>query len=304
MQMMAILLLSLRAAWAGPVEDKLDEALAAIQEADFERATALLAEAEELAPQSPTVVVGPQLARIHYYRGIVEFYVGDRDRKALDEFRKALVLDLTYPWDTSLVVEEEPQALFEALRNEVASRPQVKLGAPDDVPGLRAYVDGRLVHPYDTVIEGRHLVQVLCPDNQLKGAWHTFGDPPDWFSFCPGVEPTASGDSEPTGAGGGKAANPLRLGLWGASAALLAAGTATNFLLVEPAWDDIQYANEHPGEFTAAEADDLVATFNRRRYTTLALLGGGVAALAGGFVAGMDLGVVPVGPGVVFVGRF
>ena len=79
------------------------------------------------------VVSARTLASISYYRGMMEYYAGDREKQTLDYWRDALVLDLGFEWDTSLVAEREPQYLFEAIRSEVESREVMASGIPDDV---------------------------------------------------------------------------------------------------------------------------------------------------------------------------
>ena len=88
-----------RPAAAGEVDDSVTEARAAIVARDFKAATKALDAATAAAPSSETVVPGSTLARIWYYRGVVEQLQGDKKGKAIDLWRAALVLDSTYPWD-------------------------------------------------------------------------------------------------------------------------------------------------------------------------------------------------------------
>ena len=67
-------------------------------------------------------------------------------------------------------------------------------------------------------------------------------------------------------------------------AALLAGGVGTNFLLVNPAYDDITAANANPGSVTEAEAQALESQFNTGRFLTIGLVALGAATASSGVV--------------------
>ncbi len=79
----------------------------------------------------------------------------------------------------------------------------------------------------------------------------------------------------------------------------LAAGTGMNFLLVNPAWQDVRDANADPSSVTIEQADYLEEHFNLYRYLTLGVLGVGVAAVGTSVL--LDSTVLGVGPGTLFL---
>ncbi|MEE2752230.1 MAG: hypothetical protein VX519_12430 [Myxococcota bacterium] len=273
-------------AWATTISDKTDMAREAILDGDFEKAHDLLDEAEELVPKSPEPVLRDTLSRIPYFRGILEYYVGDREVQALEYFKAALVHNEEFRWDVELVTEEEPQDLFELLRNEIGSRPRPSAGIPVAAITEKIYIDGMLMNSYDDVVEGRHLVQVLCADGNLKSRWVEFGDAPDYGCVCSLSEcfrPSLQGDETETRASSGSFDRVL-LSAGGIS---ILGGAIVNFALLNPAWQEVQNASLQPHTTTRAQADRLEEQFSRRRALTLSLLGGGI--LMGGTGTAMRL---------------
>ncbi len=283
-------------AWAGPVE-KTDEALAAIQNGDAVTARTLLQAAGEAALASEVVVEAGVLARIEYLAGILEYYDGDRDEASLAAWRRALTHDPAFEWDVTLVVDSDPQNAFEALRAEVSSKSQNPSGVPEDTQGAVVYVDGAITRDYDLVRPGRHLVQVLCPGDTLEASWHDFGDPPDYLASC-GLEP-----AEPEKESGD--VNVARLALLGAGGALLAGGTAANFLWVNPKWETVEALQDREAlSVTPSEAEAAASAFNAARWSTVGLLGGGVALVGVSFLVDAPVTLAPTGRGLVILGDF
>lgn len=86
------------------------------------------------------------------------------------------------------------------------------------------------------------------------------------------------------------------MGLVFGGAGLLAVGTATNFLLVNPAWAAVEAARQDPSGVTRDEADDLTGRFNTWRAVTLGVLGAGVVSVSGGLLLETaHFGVTPGG---------
>ena len=129
---------------------------------------------------------GRTLARISYYRGVVEQLQGDKKGKAIDYWRAALVLDDQTPWEPEVLKADDPETLFEALRSEVRSRDKVDLGVPEAVGAAKLYVDGGKVASGDRALTGQHLAQITCPDGKTYGVWTDFAKPLKWFALCPG----------------------------------------------------------------------------------------------------------------------
>jgi hypothetical protein len=269
-------------AWASPILEQVDGAREAILDGEFETAHDLLDDAEKEAPKSSEPVLPSLLSRIQYYRGILEYFVGDREVQALEYFKAALVHDTEFQWDEELVAEDELQDLFELLRREVNSRHRPGAGVPVAAITEKIYIDGRLMTSYDDVVEGRHLVQVMCADGDLESKWVLFGNAPDYGCFCSISEcfrPSFAGGEGGRGLGG----LPLDQVLLGGGGALLLAGSVVNFALLNPKFSEIQQARANPSTVNRAEADALTASFQQTRALTLGLVAGGtVLGAAGG----------------------
>lgn len=302
-------------AWAGQVEDDVQQALKLINDGDFEGARARLELAEAHAVESSSVVLGRSLASVHFYRGVLEYYDGDRNKRTLDHWRLTLVADITFTFDTSLVADQEPRDLFEALRTEVRSRPHYEPGLREDREEVRVFVDGRMLRSHELIVGGRHLVQVSCPDLPLKSYWHSFGEPPDYYAACevepeplatvdPGDPPPEDPTPTPTPTGPRDGPPIAKLALLGGGGALVAGGLTANFVWVNPAWNRVDAARQDPASVTRSAADDLTRQFNTARFTTLGLLGAGAACVGVGLLVDDDLAFVPTPGGGVFVGRF
>ena len=295
MQMIALIGWLSGTAWAGPVEDNVEAALAAIQDGDIETAHSNIDTAREAASTASSVIDGSTLAKMEYYGGILEYYDGDRDNGSLERWRAALVFDPNFPWDTSLVVEEEPQSIFETLRMEINAKPTVDVGVPADAQGMVVYVDGLVYQPGGSVLSGQHLLQVICPDQSVNTSWSDFSTTPDYEATCPDAFIVA--EPEPEGP------STLRLALWGGGGALLLGGTATNFLWVNPTWEEIDTARQAAVSINRSDADALTSEFRTAKFLTMGLLGAGAASVTVGFFVD-DLTISPTGNGVLLSGRF
>lgn len=278
----------LAALMAGEVEDRVDAGLAAIQAGDFDAAGDELDAAEEALSSSEEIVLGHTMASIHYYRGVIAYHEGNEE-DTLGHWRKALVVDSTYGFDRTLIAEGDPADLFEALRSEVGQRPQLASGVTEDGP--RVYIDGRLVYDYDHIVQGQHLVQVLCGD-ALVSVLIEVPPTPVYASVCPDyVPPVAVVEAapvalpeplvEPELGGPRSLRGPALLGGGGA---LILAGAAINLAVVGPTWRDIQQARAFPFLHDRASADALTTRFNRGRYATMGLYGLGAVSLSAGAV--------------------
>lgn len=320
-------LLTASQAWAGKVEDDVQAALAAINDGDFEQARVRLDQAEENALTSSSVVLSQSLASIWFYRGVLEYYDGDRDQKTLELWRLALLADLEYAFDTTLVADQEPQDLFEALRLEVGARTHVEPGVREDRPNVKVFVDGRLLNQFELVVEGRHLVQVHCPDAKLYNEWYTFGQAPNYYALCEGgtLGGGAVADAGGKGGKGGKKTdedkapkepkepkeprpdrdiNMTRVAVMGAGGALFLGGAVLNFAAVNPTYAEIEAVRAAPATMNRAEADALSAQFNLLRFSTIGLLGVGAAGLGVGYFVTDDTAVLVSPAGVGLTGRF
>lgn len=274
----------LAALMAGEVEDRVDAGLTAIKAGDFDAARDELDAAEEALPSSEEIVLGHTMASIHYYRGVIAYHDGNED-DTLGHWRKALVVDSSYGFDRTLIADGDPADLFEALRSEVGQRPQVASGVTEEGP--RVYIDGRLVYDYDHIVQGQHLVQVLCGD-ALVSVLVEVPPTPVYASVCPGyVAPASVVEAAPVSLPEPELGAPRSLrgpALMGGGGVLILAGAAVNFAVVGPTWREIQQARAFPFLHDRASADVLTTRFNRGRYATMGLYGLGALSLSAGAV--------------------
>jgi hypothetical protein len=176
-----------------------DNARTAILASDWKKATALLTQAEELAPKNPSLILEKDLGRLYFYRGLVEYRAGDKDSAALEWWRKAIVLSPKFEPEADVLPEQEGQDVFYALTGEVNGRQGVTLDLPDDPGDAVIFVDGRKMESTDGVVIGTHFVQLRCGEGNVVGSWYTFGTPPpDYLVLCSGGSyPTPKG-AKPT----------------------------------------------------------------------------------------------------------
>jgi hypothetical protein len=278
-----------------------------IEDAEFEDAREQLTTLQGRIEFSEDVVVPDTLARIEYYLGILEFFDGDAEGATLDFWRQALSHDAGFAWEGDLVGDPGARDLFEALRSEVKARPQSASGVPEEeIDGFLVYVDGAIAHSYDMVLQGRHLVQVRCPDETLHANWTEYGGDnvaPDYVAMCPGLSlallpPPPPPPSSRDGLSG------LQIGLFAGGGALLVGGTAMNFLVVNPAWDDVQVVIDDPEGFDRDAASARSDKFNVSRWITLGLLGAGAATAGTGLFVADGWMLVPAGPGLGVIHQF
>jgi hypothetical protein len=321
-----ILWLSALVARAQSVSDDVAAAREAIGREDYASALHALDAAEGRAPNENAPIGAPVLAGIPYLRGIVLVRQGDPRGEAIDRWRETLVIQNDLPWDTSLVPNGDERALFEALREEVEGHGAVDVGAPTATGLARLYVDGHRVHAGDQALAGRHLAQITCPDGTTRGRWTDFDKPLKWFKLCPGGVDTsvvvaaeaADGDdlgilpdwSDETAPAAAPApaptesvarierGGPSQTTLLASGGALIAVGFALDLFWVLPAYANIEDARSNPDSVTRAEADDLTASYQAARWTTISVMGAGVA------VAGSSLFVHPAGAGLAIDGVF
>jgi hypothetical protein len=319
-----ILWLSALVARAQSVGDDVAAARDAIVREDYASALDALDTAEDRAPESNAPIAAPVLAGIPYLRGIVLVRQGDPRGEAIDRWRETLAIQNDLPWDTTLVPNGDERALFEALRKEVEDRGAVDVGAPPATGLARLYVDGRRVHAGDTALAGRHLAQITCPDGTTRGRWTDFEKPLRWFKLCPGGvdttvvvaaeagdgddlgllpdwsdEPAAAPAPAPTeNVARVERGGPSQTTLLVSGGALMAVGFALDLFWVLPSYANIEDARSDPDSVSRAEADDLTASYQAARWTTISVMGAGVV------VAGSSLFVHASGAGLAIDGVF
>ena len=154
---------------------------------DYKTARTLLTAADAAAPTSSSPLGEADIARLPFYRGLVEWRAGDRDKAALDWWRKVLVLSPQFEPDPTLLPEADAQDVLYALRGEVRNYTQSASGIPEDNDEAVIFIDGKRLGAEDMLTAGRHLVQVRCGEAGFEGAWYEFGAAPtDYLALCNG----------------------------------------------------------------------------------------------------------------------
>ena len=181
----------------------LDGAKAKIEAKDYRGAERLLDDAKTAAPQSAQLIMSEDLSRMLFYRGVAEWYGGDRDRAALDAWRATAVLNPAYQPDAKVLPDTEAQDAFYAIVSEVKGYTEAQLNIPEDLGDSMLFIDGARKEVGDTVRTGEHFLQLRCGEGNVVGAWYTYGiAPPDYAVLCSGgvypgakVRPTRKGET-------------------------------------------------------------------------------------------------------------
>lgn len=325
---------------AAPLDDLLEASLKDLQAKNYSDTRRYLERATRIMPDADSVVPYTSQTRLWYYSGLVEWYGGDRNQDALENWRQVLMIDPEFQWDMAHFADDEPESVFESLRREVNSRAPISLGLPESTGSMKVFVGGKPVNSESQRVEGKYLLQVVCSDGEVFGRWWKYGKPPKYETLCPdgfgptpvpvaGAEPTGLGlddyDVGPTGLAPMVVAQPVTpeepaksvkekrergtargpasrpLFFWG-GLGMMAAGGGVYLGLANPAWGEITAAREDPRSLNLEQAGSLSARYNAFRFTTLGLLGVGCVGVGTSFVLGAP---VSVGPGgVSFHGSF
>ena len=328
-------------ALAGPMSDDLASVRVQLEAGEYKPALKMLKQLEGALPELDALAEQRELSTLWLYRGVAEHLRGAKKDRDVNAWRQALIIDNEIPWDTSLVESDDSFGLFEALRGEVRSRNTRSPGIPEMTGAAELYVNGVRLREDAPMLEGIHLAQIKCPDEQ--GVFSTVTDlsqPVDWFALCPdGVDTSVvinedewaefgpvfgPSPDETTPAPDEVAVTPDEVAVTPDAVAvvpeprrrtpntallttggiLLVSGSVVNFAMVNPAYAEIEAANAAPRSISRLEADKLVTRFDMARYTTLGLLGAGLVSTGVGFF--VDAPVRPVvGWGVLGVsGQF
>ena len=186
---MSLILTFVAASWAqdfGYVAI-VQQAREAILAKDYKTAKTLLTAADAAAPTSSSPLAEADLAKLHFYRGLIEWRSGDKDKAALDHWRRVLVVAPQFEPDPELLPEVDAQDVLYALRGEVRNYEQFPTGLPEDSGDALIFIDGKRLSAEDMLLKGRHLVQIRCGDGNFAGSWYEFGAPPtDYLVLCSG----------------------------------------------------------------------------------------------------------------------
>jgi hypothetical protein len=132
LQLVLVLLVGLwhQPAHSKPLAESLGEARTALVEDKSRDARRRLNEAEEAIVEAEAVVPSVHLARFWYLRGL-ELQMRRKTNRAMDAWRKALMVDPRFEWDIELMADKDSRRLFEALRGEIRARPEVGVAFPE-----------------------------------------------------------------------------------------------------------------------------------------------------------------------------
>jgi hypothetical protein len=187
LQLALVLLVGLwhQPAHSKPIAAFLGEARTALVEDKSQDARQHLDEAEAAIVEAVAVVPSVHLAKFWYLRGL-DLQMRRKTKRAMDAWRKALMVDPRFEWDIELMADKDSRRLFEALRGEIRVRPEVGAQFPEKTGEATLWVDGRRVHHSDVVRAGSHLLQVVCPDTKVYGAFSELpNEKLDWLALCP-----------------------------------------------------------------------------------------------------------------------
>ncbi len=186
---MSLILLLVAGGWAqdfGYVAI-VQQAREALLAKDYKTAKTLLTAAEAAAPTSSSPLAEADLAKLHFFRGLVEWRSGDKDKAALDHWRRVLIISPQFEPDPALLPEVDAQDVMYALRGEVRNYDQFPTGLPEDSGDALIFIDGKRMAAEDMLIKGRHLVQIRCEGGEFAGSWYDYGAPPvDYLVLCSG----------------------------------------------------------------------------------------------------------------------
>lgn len=165
----------------------LEQTKAAMKAKDFKTAKTLVAAAHAAAASTTSPLAEADVARLYFYKGLVEWRGGDKDVAALNYWRQLMVISPQYEIDKELLPETDGQDVIYALGSETRNYDQVASGIPEDTGGAMILIDGKRLAPEDNLTVGRHLIQVRCPDANFVSGWYTYGQPPpDYLVVCSG----------------------------------------------------------------------------------------------------------------------
>lgn len=158
---------------------------AAVLAGDHEQAIALGKQVKKTLLASAEPVPAHVQGGLVMVQGAAWWSLGDQDT-AMDAWREALRVAPALSWDATLPSEGDADAVFEALRREVAGRPRTVVGVPADLGATRLFVAGQPATPDLALPEGSYLVQAACPDGVLRSRWWKSTKPLKVDKSCPG----------------------------------------------------------------------------------------------------------------------
>ncbi|MEC7984728.1 MAG: hypothetical protein VX278_06170 [Myxococcota bacterium] len=172
----------LSTSFAAEYTDTLTRAKSALQKKQYGELEPLLLQAETEATTSKKIVDPKNLINIWHYRAIAAYQKG---AEPMALWRTALVLHPQQDWDKTLFNDKKASELFYAIKTEVEYRNRISPFIPDQYGLAKLYVDGVEVSKGDTVLEGKHLLQIQCPKGDVYGKWSDLSTDPNWIGMCP-----------------------------------------------------------------------------------------------------------------------
>jgi hypothetical protein len=158
---------------------------ASVLAGEAEQALALSKRGKKLLLASEEPVPAHVQGGLIVVQGVAHWRLGEQDA-AMDAWRAALRVAPELAWDPTLPADGGADAVFEALRREVAGRSKTVVGVPADLGATQLYVAGRPATPDLALPEGSYLVQAACPDGVLRSRWWKSSKPLKAEKSCPG----------------------------------------------------------------------------------------------------------------------
>ncbi len=157
----------------------------AVVAGESERAIDLGKQAKKVLLASTEPVPAHVQGGLAMVQGSAWWSIGEQDT-AMEAWRAALRVAPQLAWDPDLPTTGDADAVFEALRREVRSRPTTVVGVPADLGATQLYVAGQPATPELALAEGSYLVQAACPDGVLRSRWWKSSKPLKAERSCPG----------------------------------------------------------------------------------------------------------------------
>ena len=317
---------------------ELQEVLELLQQQEAKKALRVLDDAEQVLSCPHHIIDKQTLASIWVYRGFAYKLLEKDDSKILDAWDQAFAMYLEVTFDERVFLDqgtaerENILNYFEARRRMVEGFGGLDMRVPEKVGDAKLYVDGQPVYAGDVARPGKHLAQIVCPQDSLQSRWVTFEEEEfAWFSLCPsGVDVTQDEEDDEMFPGFGRSSeavvdvynpdpicldqtksfslpevslsisNPKEVALIGVGSTLFVSGMYTYWAQAKPAWEpisEIQVALENGEAVTISQndADVLTSEYNKWRFITLGLLGTGIAFTSYGGYSWLQVSPTSVG---------
>ena len=189
------LLVWIHAGFAGGFSDALERARASFLNGDYSSVETNLRQAEKSLNSINEIVKPEDLAFMVYISSLV---AAKRGEDPLDMWRETFSIYGEYEGEVALFASKEQADLFMAIRMEMEYAESKTAYIPQKFGQAKIYIDGQEKEFEDTVLPGKHLLQIRCPKGEVVSKWHTLEKDPKWLSMCPyEIDIHASNNDDP-----------------------------------------------------------------------------------------------------------